>query len=131
MTVLTTFCELCIFVALIFCIGCTDNSASAPNTFENRVRSTGDVHVDAHTRNGTYIPEHARTQPDHLRSNNFSQPGNVNPWEKEQQANAKKETLKAIDPFLNEFDAAQKRGMSDQDAYEHARNKTGIDLKFD
>jgi hypothetical protein len=41
----------------------------------------GPVHVRSHTtRRGSYVQPHARTSPDHSRSNNWSTRGNVNPY---------------------------------------------------
>lgn len=40
----------------------------------------GAVHVKATvTRNGTFVPAHTRTAPDHARGNNWSTKGNTNP----------------------------------------------------
>jgi hypothetical protein len=40
-----------------------------------------DVFVSGHYRsNGTYVTPYWRTNPDGVRSNNFSYPGNVNPY---------------------------------------------------
>ena len=115
--------------------GCSDTKApTRSSTFENDVRQSGDVHVDSHFRNGRYVHEHARTQPDSVKTNNYSHPGNSNPWPKDKAVAKQAEhdaTLKAIKPMLDEFQAARDRGMSDKDAYEHARNKTGIDVTFD
>lgn len=43
--------------------------------------SSSPVHVSGHTtKNGTYVPEHYRTAPDHTKLNNWSTKGNVNPY---------------------------------------------------
>ena len=129
------FCSCCVAAAIASLIGCSDSKPSLPTSeFEARVRASGDVHVDSHFRNGRYIHEHARTQPDSSQTNNYSYRGNKNPWPKDKDAAKQAEydaTMKAISPFLDELQAARVRGMSDEDAYLHARNKTGIDLTFD
>ena len=127
---------LCLIsVALISHAGCSDsNPRPRPTTFEDRVRASGDVHVDSHFRNGKYVHEHARTQPDSVTENNYSHRSNNNPWPKDTESAKQAEydaTMKAISPFLDEFQSARDRGMSDEGAYKHARNKTGIDLTFD
>lgn len=39
------------------------------------------VHVQSHvTKNGTYVPAHVRTAPDHSKYNNWSTKGNANPY---------------------------------------------------
>lgn len=43
--------------------------------------SSSTVHVSGHTtKNGTYVPAHYRTAPDHTKLNNWSTKGNVNPY---------------------------------------------------
>lgn len=40
-----------------------------------------DVHVNGYYRsNGTYVQPHVRTAPDHTPTNNYSYPGNTNPY---------------------------------------------------
>ena len=42
-------------------------------------RSPSDVFVEGHYRNGTWVAPHYRSAPNDTRSDNFSEPGNVNP----------------------------------------------------
>jgi hypothetical protein len=43
--------------------------------------SFADVFVNGHFRNnGTYVPPHYRSNPDGIRSNNWSYRGNTNPY---------------------------------------------------
>lgn len=45
------------------------------------VQRSGDVHVRGYTRqDGTYVPPHWRSRPDGNPSNNYSFPGNTNPY---------------------------------------------------
>jgi hypothetical protein len=55
-------------VALGICLGVASNAM-------------GDVFVNGHYRgNGTYVQPHWRSNPDGIPSNNFSYPGNLNPY---------------------------------------------------
>lgn len=107
-------------------------------TFEEQVEASGDVHVDGHMRNGRWIEEHARSQPDGLRSNNYSYPGNTNPWKpntRSQQSSSSDEeleaTMRGIRPLLRAFDEGKRAGLSDDEAYRRASENTRIRLVFD